>query len=118
MYPLPPEHDLQFLIGTTVMQVCVGSNEAILHFHENVSITIEAEPALIDAAGESTDFESWPHAASKVVALLNQEVVRAARLDGRTLELRFRNGVRLRLHDRSNEYESFQIRHGDRLIVV
>ena len=40
MYGIPEPHELSFLIGKELQQVCFGRNETILHFFKDVSITI------------------------------------------------------------------------------
>jgi hypothetical protein len=118
MYPVPPESELRFLEGATVIQVCIGRNEAILRMHKDVTITIECAITFVERDGHESTYESSADAATMLVNLLDRQVTRVQRLDSAGIELVFQNSERLRLRDSSPGYESFQIQHGQQLIVV
>ncbi len=118
MFGLSANIDLSFLKSRELLQVCIGANEAILNFDGDISITIETDICYRSAKGDSTRFTDILHAASSLARLINSVVARVWREDPGTLLLEFSGGEIIELHDTSSKYESYQIRHGQRVIVV
>jgi hypothetical protein len=120
MYSLPKDTDLSFLIKKQLHQVCIGSNDLILNFDGGeVRISIISECIFHDNSGEAILIDRYPANASVVCQLLGSTVMKQMRArGGKALLLEFSNGQSLEIIDDSDQYESFQIKHGDRLIVV
>jgi hypothetical protein len=118
MFGLPPEVDLTFFDARELEQVCIGAHVVILNFDEDVSLTIEGDICHRSSAGAVTTFVSSASAASTLVRLINAKVLTALRIHPGTLSLQFSNGETLEVPDTNEYYESYQIRHGQRLIVV
>jgi hypothetical protein len=116
MNPLPPPASLSFLRGLTLYQVCIGCNEAILHFDDDVGVTIEVDIVFFEPNGETRQL-SPRESAGQLAAFLGQRVTDYDVVDARTLDLRFETG-RMRIQDETRHNESFQIRHGRELFVV
>lgn len=118
MYGLPKEVDLTFLEKQTLVQVCFGSNQVILNFHENVSISIESSFLCGEGEVAMFTYETPTEAAPALLKFLHADVTTAlGEVDG-TLTLRFNNGGVLKILDDSKQYESYMIVHGDRTIIV
>lgn len=118
MYGLPSDLDLGFLVGPTLLQVCIGENEVILRFDGDISITIESRFLVRDLSGRETVFENAPPAAASLLDLLSDSIAEVlGQLDG-TLRLSFAKGGILEVYDSSKDYESYQIQHGKDIHVV
>lgn len=116
MYGLTGTIDLSFLVGETVMQVCLGRYQTQVRM-DDATIAIECKHTLVTADGETV----WNRSAfpsEGLSRLLGQTVSKVSVLDERTLELTFSAGDRLSLVDDSDQYESFQIATDDKYIVV
>jgi hypothetical protein len=119
MYGLPSDVDLSFLVGAEVIQVCIGSQQAQIHFFpEGVSIFVETDMTFRSPAGRVSRYESVPESAPSLVTLLHDVVKQARAETPRILRLEFSSGAVLHIEDTSEHDESFQIKHGDLLIVV
>lgn len=118
MYGLPSDLDLKFFIGITLTQLCFGENEVILNFDGDVSITIESKLCVRGATGQAIIFDDSLSSASMLVELVSDSITEAiGRQDG-TLCLSFAGGATIEIHDSSEHYESYHIRHGKRIYVV
>jgi len=119
MYGLSSHEDLTFLIGRELIQVCIGRQQAALHFFpEGVSIFIETDIRHISPGGATSTYETIPRAASALTSLLNAVIANAEARPPGTLSIRFESGDILEFDDTSPHYESYQIKHNGRTIVV
>ena len=119
MYGLPDDFALPSFSSACLLHVAIGQHQVQLSFDgKNRSVSIESRYAVIDPGCGREEFTSMPAGAAKLAALLGArlEYVSAAR-DG-TLMLNFDTGTQVVIFDDSTHYESYQIRDGDRLIVV
>lgn len=116
MFGLPEDFDGSFLVGRSLLQVCIGLHEVIFRFDEDVDITVESE-FRVAVGGEGQVFESPPEGGAASLALLQQVVSEARGTKDGTLTLVFPSGV-LELYDTSANYESYQVRgHGELYVV-
>jgi Family of unknown function (DUF6188) len=118
MYGLSAEHDLSFLMGSTLLQVCIGENEAILRFNNEISITIESKFLVQDSSGLKTTFDDARSAAGPLVKLLSDTITKVLGQRDGTLRLCFTRGDILEIYDSFESYESYQIQHGTDVYVV
>lgn len=118
MYGLPSDIDLGFMVGSTLLQVCIGQNEVILRFDMEISVTIESRFLVRDPHGHEDVFESAPRAAGSLVNLLSDSVTDVLGHTDGTLRLSFAKGGVLEVYDSSKDYESYQIQHGKEIHVV
>lgn len=118
MFGLPRDLDLGFMVGCTLLQVCVGQNEVILRFDREVSITIESRFLVRDPHGGEAVVESAPRGVASLVSLLADSVIDASGNEDGTLRLSFGKGEILEVYDSSKEYESYQIQHGKDIHVI
>lgn len=118
MYGIPKGTDLSFLVGRTLIQVCIGTHDLVLNFDGSVSITVTSSIAYAGPGGEHRKSEDFAGAAPAVLGLLSRTVVSYRYDDAGTLMLVFEDGTTLALYDDSSNYESYVIRNGDRVVVV
>jgi hypothetical protein len=118
MHGLPADLDLSFLVGPTLLQVCIGENEVILRFDGDVSITIESTFVVRDEGGCETAFECARAAASALVEFLADSITEVLGQRSGTLRLTFSRGGVVEIYDSFEDFESYQIQHGKDLHVV
>lgn len=118
MNALPTEHDLGFLVGSTLFQVCIGENEVILRLSAEISITIESSFLIRDSSGLESEFNDSRSSAGSLVKLLSNTVTKVRCQRDGTLSLWFSSGDILEAYDSSEGYESYQIQHGKDIYVV
>lgn len=118
MYGLPQDTNLDFFVGASLLQVCVGENELILNCYADISVMIASA---IRVVGRSNEAAVLDDARSQGIALLGLlgHVIEGASgtLDG-TLRLTWDDGTSVEILDSYAEFESYTVRHGDELIVV
>jgi hypothetical protein len=118
MYGLPAGVDLSFLVGATLIQLCVGENELILNLHPDISVMVASVvefDGLSDCVSEPGDPSK---AILKLLPLLGHEVAGVRGSTDGTLEVLWDTGERMRIMDSWREFESYTIRQGDHMIVV
>jgi hypothetical protein len=119
MHGLPADFDGSFLTDCTLEQICVNENQISLHFDRDVVITLESEYLCVAPVSESDDDISQvvPAFQPTLIQLIGQSVVEVAGAKDGTLSMTFRSGHRLTLFD-TPQYESYQIRRGQHVIIV
>jgi hypothetical protein len=118
VYRLKADEDLRFLVDTELLQVCVGRNEIVLALFDNIRITVLSRFSVAGVGDTAKEYEDPVEGAPALLALIGDTVVSArAREDG-GLCLVFRSGAVVSVYDDSDEFESFTIANGTRLIVV
>ena len=119
MYGLPENFDGSFLIGRNLEMICFNANQIYLHFDGQVTITIEGTFSHQHAQSESdTAVISVPVSQSDLMQLLEHQISAISGDKDGTLTLVFDDGQILRCYDQFPDYESYQIRHGDKVIIV
>jgi hypothetical protein len=126
VFGIPPDENFDFLTGKLLQQMCFGENELVLHFDDptvdprvvrKIMCIIEADIEIITHIRGRRLAEDARSLASDLVNLLGKHVI-DVRTTPRALSLIFDNEYTLVLHDSEERYESFNIRYGDRTIVV
>jgi hypothetical protein len=118
MYGLPKDFDASFLVGLTLEMVCFNINQVYLHFSDHVMITIEGDLVHQISPSDDTSNISPPIHESNLMQLLEHSVSNAFGDDEGTLTMVFDNGQTLKCLDTSPNYESYQIKHGEHIIIV
>jgi hypothetical protein len=118
MYGLPKNIELGFLLKKELQSVSFGLHEVILCFDDYLKITVTSECSYQLKAGEIIEIDSYIASASLICALISHSIVEARGDEDGTLILQFSNGDKFTIFDDSEQYESYQIKHGDKLIVV
>lgn len=115
--PLPDDFDLGFLEGRELIQVSIGLYQVIFSFFQNLTISIEDRFVFDGPSGRATWQQGETQAAAQTVALLGGRITRVLRRSS-TIELQFDNSCSLSITPTDAPYESFQITHEGRTIVV
>ena len=110
--------DLSFLVGASLLQVCVGENELILHFDKEIGITVESTLMVRDAQGGAEEFTSTVPCAGSVAKLLGDSVTSVRGDSDGTLSLMFARGSCLEMYRTSSTWENYSISHGKEVYVV
>ncbi len=118
MYGVPSENKLNCFIGKELIQICFGSTHIIFRFTGSVEISIEVavKHILSDGRIHITD-ESWKQE-TWLTLLLGSTVNSVNSIEGKILRLGFSHGHIIEIADESAEYESFQIKTDEGLIIV
>jgi hypothetical protein len=118
MYGLSENTDVSFFEKKVLLQVCIGFHEVILRFDPDISITAQTDIGHFSGDLCLGIYKSPVGAGPMLVRFLECTVVKAfAELPG-TLGLEFSNGEGIEIYDSSPTYESYQIVHGGKIIVV
>lgn len=119
MYGLPKEMNLDFLVGQTLTQVCVGLHDLVLNFHGEVSITVMSRICLNDPHRRAVrEYKDFRDSVNDLISILNRTIAVAKGSCDGTLDLEFESGEMLSVYDDSKEYESYIIRNSENVIVV
>jgi hypothetical protein len=117
MYGLPENFDASFLVGQTLEMVCFNANQLYLHFSSHITITVESTFSYQDGSSQSAP-QQVPVKESNLMQLLEHKVSKASGDKNGTLALVFDNGHTVQCYDSSKNYESYQIKIGEKVIVV
>lgn len=118
MNGLSPDIDISFLLGTSLLQVCVGKNDLILNFDRDVRITLLSDFSFQEKDGLPEIYRETTVGAIALFLLLHDTVEQASATEGGGLMLKFASGRILEAFDTSQQYESFWIANGDQQIIV
>jgi Family of unknown function (DUF6188) len=118
MYGSTANHDLGFLVGSTLFQACIGENDIILLFDDDISITIQTDFLIRDSSGLETIFEETLPAAASVVKFIPDMITKVLYQRDGTLCLWFSKGGSIEIYDTSEQYESYNVKHGTKIYVV
>lgn len=117
MYKLPPDMSFSFLAERTLIQVCIGMHELILHFDNDISITVCSSIGLVGQSGQITEYVDFRQAAMPLCSLIGESITSAQNAGNGVLALQF-NRKSLNLYDDSDTYESYIIDNAGQCIVV
>ena len=114
MHEIPADLDLAFLVGSEVVQVCLGSFDVQVHFQPEASIHItggdwelkDQSGRIIDRALDAPAHEGGPFLLHR---LLGRRVRTVEVHPPDWLEVIFEDGLALRIIDDSEQFESFEI---------
>lgn len=119
MYGLPENFEGSFLIGRNLEMICFNANQVYLHFDGDVTITIEGTFSHQQAQAQSNAIViSLPVSESDLMQLLEHKISAISGDKDGTLTLVFDDGQILRCYDQFPNYESYQIRYGDKVTIV
>lgn len=119
MYNLPENEDLSFLRNKEIELVCFAAYQVNLHLEGGISITIlgSFRHLVAGSAVPASDIV-FPLRGSELMRLLQQRIKKIKTEDDSTLVFDFSNGDHLVIRGNNGPYESYHIRHGEKLIVV
>jgi Family of unknown function (DUF6188) len=117
MHGLPEGFDPSFLVGLNLEQICFTENQVIFHFSSDVHITVESAVAYRRGAS-SERVLTIPIVESDLMSLLGDSVrLATAGRDG-SLAISFTSAKVLTCLDTSQQFESYQIRRGEDVLIV
>ena len=117
MYGLPKNIDLDFLKGKRLVQICISSNQVIMRFDDDISISIESVIKLYKGK-EVWSYEVNTSINTDFINLLGNLIVDYTHYESGTLVLYFDHGSKIELNDDSENYESYQIIGNGQTIIV
>ena len=115
---LPEDLDLSFFVGRSLIQLGMGEHQIQFVLHPDVRLSVESTMRLTSLSGETSSVEDYRQTAGVLLPLISHDVQGASRTPSGALRLEWSNGAVLEVDDDSEQYESYTINHGDRLIVV
>jgi hypothetical protein len=114
MYNVPPENELQFLVGRELIQVCIDPCQVIVHFDNQTSISIESSFHL--------EFEPAPksllESGAQILRLLRTTITSVQVVNPNELVLVFDARWRLHIFEDDDPYESFHITSPEGTFVI
>lgn len=118
MYGIKLDEDLKSLVGSRLIQICIGSNSVILNFDNDDWISIDSLFMHMLPSGDLYEYKELRNKQSSLTLLLDCIVENVRIENPKRLVIIFNNNHSLFLLDDSDHYESFQIKLGEKLIVV
>ncbi len=117
MYGLRQDLDLLPFEGLRLVQVCIGENETIFNFDDEVSVNVSSDFRIGTSNGGNL-FRTSVSAAAPAASLLGKAVKQAAHTAEGTLTLTFADESVLEIYESSRDYESYQLRISGSIYVV
>ncbi len=117
MYGLPKNFDASFFIDKRLEMICFNANQLYLHFNDGIVVTIESD-FWYQPSSSKGELVSVPVLQSDMMKLLEHQVSKAVADNNGTLVITFDNGCVLKCLDNSSNYECYQIKIGNRVIIV
>jgi hypothetical protein len=118
MYGLPADTDVSFLVGASLLQVCVGENEVIANLHSDMSLMIASTVRVSNRGGAIEAFADAKSLGAALLPLLGCVIREADGTSDGTLRLVWDDGTIVEIVDSWKEFESYTVRNGEKLIVV
>ena len=110
MYRIAQSLDLGDIVGSEIQQIALGRYDVQLHFGSRTRIAVQSRATLLEGGkiiAAWDEKKNWT--TLEFQRLLNDPVEGYSVPDDRTLEISFKSGLVLRLHDDSDQFESMQI---------
>lgn len=118
MYGLPADFDPGFFVGQVLAQICLSENLFSFQFEDKTFLTLEGEYSC-DTVGAPAQggTRAVPEFDLALSRLVGRAVTKASGTRNGTLTLVFDNAMQLTCFDTAH-YESYQISHRGRVIIV
>ena len=110
MHGFSEDLKLEGVVGSEIQQICLGRYDVQFLFGSGTRICVQSFVEVFEGEKLVATWDeerNWTTTAFQ--KLMNETVDSYAVLSKQTMEIRFQNGLRLRLHDNSTQYESLQI---------
>ena len=118
MYGIPAGETFAFLVGRRLDQLCFGRYQLQLRFDKAVTVSVESDLGVRSPGSTEVIVEDTRDAAAILVAALATCVTVVEVHGSRSFSMTFEGGLSLRVIDGEESYESFQVHHGENVIVV
>lgn len=116
MYGVDSRLPFASLRDEKLLQVCIGENECILRFTNDISVLITSRMRIY--ADRIYEIDSYRESAAQLCQLLGGNIKAAAPEGARSLAINFDNGSTLVIEDDSDEFESFVLNIGKSKFIV
>jgi Family of unknown function (DUF6188) len=117
MHRIAENTNLSALRGKLVEQICIGVHQVIVRLEDNLYVAIEGDFLFGKEAPPERQVD-YRSAANDFANLLEDRIIDAEVIRDDAVVFNFSSGARLTVFDSSDQYESFQIKLPDRLVVV
>jgi len=119
VYRLGKDVDLSFMLGAELEQISIGLHQIIFNFDSSLSISVVGLLELICKEDTLSWDDGFRDADLSLTGLLGLKIKNVEILSEVLLSITFnKDDYVLKLHDSSDEYESFQIWSDDQEIIV
>lgn len=110
--------NLDLLKYVRLLQVSIGKNQFILHFDDNILISVECDCIYYSSEKEQTLIVDYVKNSFLICSLIDEKILDASLDDAGGLIINFSNNAILHLLNDSELYESFQLRIKEDLYVA
>lgn len=117
MQGLPKDVNLDPLIGAQLEQVCIGENDYILHFDQDVRISVESESVHERPDVGRVRISDNRTSAGTLCRLLGTKIINANVREDGGVRIGFSDGSQLDIINDSTVYESLVLHIGKELLV-
>jgi hypothetical protein len=110
MYGIPENFDLSIILGFDLNMISQGRYDVQFSFDASATICLQGIASVLQNGTEIavwSEENNWSSLGFQ--KLLNQSVESVLVPNNRLIEIHFKNGLVLQLHDSSDQYESMQI---------
>lgn len=110
MHGFSEDFKLDSVVGSEIQQICLGRHDVQFLFGSGTRICVQSLVEVFEGEELVATWDeerNWTTTAFQ--KLLGETVDSYAVLSKQTMAIRFQNGLQLRLHDNSTQYESLQI---------
>lgn len=118
MYGLPENESFRFFVGRRLDSVRFGRYQVTFQFDGSVSLSVEGGLGIRVPEADEIVVDDARDAAAVLLAALDTSVVDVQVHDSRSFSMLFEHGLSLRLIDDQEQFESFNMSHDGKLIVV
>lgn len=110
MHGFSEDLKLEGVVGSEIHQICLGRYDVQFLFYSGTRICVQSLVEVFEGEELVATWDeerNWTTTAFQ--KLMNETVDSCAVLSKQTMEISFQNGLQLRLHDNSTQYESLRI---------
>lgn len=118
MYTLEKNLDFTFMLEKELIQICVGSYQVLLHFSEDLTITIESNYRLITSEEDINLEADNPKDAARLFPLLGKKIKHVESVEKNEIRLQFSDETILALCGEDEGMESYAITMRDKEIII
>jgi len=110
MYRIPYDLNLDDIVRSQILKICLGQHQVDFHFGSGRQITVYSDIEIFD---RKTLIACWNEKSNwstiTFQKLLNTDIVSYEVINDRLLVIRFEGDIELHLKDSSDQYESIEI---------
>lgn len=118
MLGLPKDTDFLFLRNEPLTQIAVGLHELILRFGDDIAVTTASECEVHKPGKGNLESDNPGVLAELLLDQLGHSICAVELIPPGALKVNFETGTTLEFRDTSDVYESYHVRHFDKVFVV